>query len=406
MKIQFSCLFLAIFILFTTKVQTQTTNLVVNPSFEKIEGGMKNLKLVTDIELVSGWSSPSQATTDIYSTTEEGEIYDNNGYKWGFKARTGKNVATLYVYGEDEYEEKRQYIQGSLNSPLEIGKRYEFSFWVHYHCEGSSNIGIAFLPNRIKLEKAGRIELIPATYQKEVNPYNEKETWTKVEGSFVAYKTYQYFVIGNFFSNENTKVESNNFDHHMAYVDDIVVKEVAGSPNAAPITLTEKEKESWEANEIAVQELPLFTPKPEEDQETIVQEELSLLTVSVKPEIAELIDKQFLEIPAITFESGSSELASVAYTILDVLVRDLTSYTALQVRVVGHSSSEGQEAYNFKLSADRAIAIRDYLTSQGVDNKQISVEGAGTAKPIEDNATLEGRAKNRRVEIERFYLKE
>lgn len=405
MKIQFSCLFWAFFSLFTTSAQTQTEaiNLVINPSFEKIEGGTKKMELVTDIEMVSGWSSPSQVTTNIYSTTEAGTIYDNNGYRWGFKARTGKNVATLYTYGEELNEEKRQYIQGSLQLPLKVGKRYEFSFWVHYHCEGSSNIGIAFLPKRIKLAKAGRIELVPATYQKEVNPYNETETWTKVEGSFVAYKAYQYFVIGNFFSNKDTKVESNNFGHHLAYVDDIVVKELPESLNVAPVVLEKEDKQKWEANEAAVQELPTFKPstKPKAEK-TIIKEELA----STKPEIATLIDKQFVEIPAIIFESGSSELALTAYINLDVLAKDLKTYTALQVRIIGHSSSEGQETYNFGLSADRAASIRNYLISQGVDNKQITVKALGIANPIGDNDTLEGRIKNRRVEIERFYIKE
>jgi len=261
MKGPHSLLILVCFALSISLAHSQTTlsiNLVTNPSFEKTKGGEKDLELANDIDLALAWSSPNEENPQLYATTEEGYIYDNFGSSWTFKARTGKRVATLYVYGINDGIEHRQYIQGSLNQPLTVGKKYDFSFWVHYHCEGSSNIGIAFLPKTIKLNTAGLINLAPATYQKEVTPYSKTTTWTKVAGSFIAYKPFQNFIIGNFFSNENTAVESNRYEHHIAYIDDIIVTEAKTEADTL-LTLNEEEAKQWETNEITIQNIPSTT---------------------------------------------------------------------------------------------------------------------------------------------------
>jgi OOP family OmpA-OmpF porin len=65
----------------------------------------------------------------------------------------------------------------------------------------------------------------------------------------------------------------------------------------------------------------------------------------------------------------------------------------------GHTDNVGTEAYNQKLSERRVEAVRDYVVKKGVDGGRISGEGFGESKPIADNRTKEGRAKNRRVEI-------
>ena len=71
-----------------------------------------------------------------------------------------------------------------------------------------------------------------------------------------------------------------------------------------------------------------------------------------------------------------------------------------KVRITGYTDNTGAADYNSKLSLQRAEAVRDYLSSIGVDPKKMEASGAGETKPIADNTTKEGRAKNRRVEIE------
>jgi len=74
--------------------------------------------------------------------------------------------------------------------------------------------------------------------------------------------------------------------------------------------------------------------------------------------------------------------------------------SAEKVKVIGHTDNVGKADYNMKLSLRRADAVRDYLVTLGVDPGKLEVSGEGMAKPIADNGTAEGRAKNRRVEVE------
>ena len=67
--------------------------------------------------------------------------------------------------------------------------------------------------------------------------------------------------------------------------------------------------------------------------------------------------------------------------------------------IIGYTDNVGTPDYNSTLSLQRAEAVRDSLISLGSDPKKLQVSGAGEAKPIADNSTEEGRAKNRRVEV-------
>jgi outer membrane protein OmpA-like peptidoglycan-associated protein len=67
--------------------------------------------------------------------------------------------------------------------------------------------------------------------------------------------------------------------------------------------------------------------------------------------------------------------------------------------VEGHTDAQGAAEFNQKLSRERAQSVRDYLVSRGVAGDRITAEGFGPSRTVGDNATAEGRANNRRVEI-------
>jgi outer membrane protein OmpA-like peptidoglycan-associated protein len=81
-------------------------------------------------------------------------------------------------------------------------------------------------------------------------------------------------------------------------------------------------------------------------------------------------------------------------------VRSMKNVTWQQIRVVGHTDSLGADAYNKKLSERRAEAVQAFLVDKGVKPERIRPEGVGKAQPIATNATANGRALNRRTEIE------
>jgi outer membrane protein OmpA-like peptidoglycan-associated protein len=69
------------------------------------------------------------------------------------------------------------------------------------------------------------------------------------------------------------------------------------------------------------------------------------------------------------------------------------------IAIEGHTDSKGSAPYNLKLSRDRAAAVRAFLVRAGVPEQRLTSDGFGSTKPIEDNKTETGRAKNRRVEF-------
>jgi OOP family OmpA-OmpF porin len=69
------------------------------------------------------------------------------------------------------------------------------------------------------------------------------------------------------------------------------------------------------------------------------------------------------------------------------------------VQIVGHTDNTGAADYNQKLSEQRAATVKDFLVKNGVDPSKITILGKGQSSPIADNATTEGRAKNRRVDV-------
>jgi outer membrane protein OmpA-like peptidoglycan-associated protein len=99
----------------------------------------------------------------------------------------------------------------------------------------------------------------------------------------------------------------------------------------------------------------------------------------------------------VSFAVGSATLNPSLRPVLDQFAQGLDA--TVQVRIVGHTDSTGSDAVNDPLSLARARTVRDYLSDRGVPESRMEIAGRGPREPVADNATVEGRAKNRRVEI-------
>lgn len=101
----------------------------------------------------------------------------------------------------------------------------------------------------------------------------------------------------------------------------------------------------------------------------------------------------------IQFELKSYQLQPVSLTELDKLLQLMTDNPNLHIQIGGHTDNIGNDADNLKLSENRAKAVADYLISKGIDASRLTWKGYGKTKPVADNSTEEGRAKNRRTEF-------
>ena len=102
---------------------------------------------------------------------------------------------------------------------------------------------------------------------------------------------------------------------------------------------------------------------------------------------------------ALLFPVDSASLAATLRSDLLVLADSLNRYPASVITVVGHTDNSGAASYNLDLSDRRAQAVASVLRSGGVSSGRLSVFGAGEDQPVSSNATADGRAQNRRVEI-------
>ena len=102
----------------------------------------------------------------------------------------------------------------------------------------------------------------------------------------------------------------------------------------------------------------------------------------------------------VLFDFDKSDIKPEGRSKLDDLAGKMKTINLEVVIAIGHTDSIGTDAYNQKLSVRRAESVKKYLSSKGVEGNRIYTEGKGEKQPVASNKTKEGRAKNRRTEIE------
>ena len=106
-----------------------------------------------------------------------------------------------------------------------------------------------------------------------------------------------------------------------------------------------------------------------------------------------------LVLEGVNFDNDRATLRPDATAVLDKAAATLKEWGDAKVEVAGHTDSNSDDAHNLKLSQSRAETVRSYLIGKGIAADRLSAKGYGESTPVADNASAEGRAQNRRVEL-------
>lgn len=134
-----------------------------------------------------------------------------------------------------------------------------------------------------------------------------------------------------------------------------------------------------------------------DDQETTLRARLAGSNVGVT-RVSE--DKILLNFPAdITFDFDKADVKSQFIPTLRDVSMVMRDYPQTTIDVIGHADSVGSDAYNQDLSERRAMAVSTVMLNNGVIRQRLVADGLGESRPVADNGSPEGRARNRRVEV-------
>ncbi len=124
--------------------------------------------------------------------------------------------------------------------------------------------------------------------------------------------------------------------------------------------------------------------------------------VEVVEVVAAAITRDPIVLRGVSFHSGSANLTADSYDILDGVLASLLEWPEVKVEISGHTDSVGGESGNRRLSHNRAKSVMEYFEMQGVASTRMRAIGKGESTPVASNATADGRALNRRVEMRKI----
>jgi outer membrane protein OmpA-like peptidoglycan-associated protein len=151
-------------------------------------------------------------------------------------------------------------------------------------------------------------------------------------------------------------------------------------------------------------------PSNEGKSTVVAPKETSTPVVAYKPKVLEELTKdkiregQTIEIKNLTFKADSATIDNTSYVVLDDIYGFLMTNKNVIIEIGGHTNNVPSEEYCNRLSTERAKSVAEYLVNKGADPTKIQFKGYGKKRPVADNKTAYGRAKNQRVEIKILSL--
>lgn len=368
----------------------EENNLVLNPSFESIDGKLKKL---TQINIAKDWDSPTALKADLFSSSISGDIaVPRNIYGKEF-AKDGQNYAGILVYSYNN-KKPRTYLQSKLVKPLASG--LEYCVTIHVSLADLSkyaidNIGIHFSDEQISLDKKGDIifnnkdELSAVVSNEKSKIYKARYKWETICGIYQADGKERYITIGNFFNNKDTdyekltKIDSfpgTQLAEAYYYVDKVEVKLVEDPTSCNCNDAAKKKRES------VIYHLDVYVDES--------------LPMSVK-----------LKKNAIYFDVENYNLDPMFDNNLNYVINLLKDNPDLKLQLNGHIDNLEKDAIKddpenkelINLGNYRSKSVKDFLMKNGISSERLSAQDVGSDQPASRGTSPFSLAKNRRVEF-------
>jgi outer membrane protein OmpA-like peptidoglycan-associated protein len=364
--------FILVFFLFQISL---AQNLVPNGSFEHYQRCPADYVSIQRYSDVFNWESPNSGTPDYFNACSQkcGVPHNWIGYAEAFDGKGYMGIIGCMQQVDPNQIAYREYLRVRLRQPLEAGKTYFASMQVRLGqsciiaCNG---MGMFFSDNPLNSVHSTNYPVQADIVFEQDKIILDKNSWTKICGTFLAEGGEDYLIIGNFLSNQ--QMEYQNFDENLLQ-----------TQNTSPMAY-------YYIDFVEVYE---YLP------------ELNLSCEKMEPEPLMAFDgvllrNQKMVLENLYFEFDKAIILPESHVELDKLAALLLQKTQLKLHIYGHTDKVGTDEYNQQLSEERALAVRNYLLAKGVSRFRILTQGFGSSKPVSNKNNEEGNRLNRRVEIE------
>ncbi|MCF8248242.1 MAG: OmpA family protein [Saprospiraceae bacterium] len=375
-----------IFLLLPLFTVAQDGNLVLNPGFEKLlpNAPFKPCSYIQNGESfdksVANWTTYRTMTPDLID-------WQSDAYGECFfpKPHSGDRAVGIITYhprfDTGRYDDFHELVQGELRAPLTVGKKYRVELYVNQsdatalnhlmmlygekrdiRPTAAGNLGVLFLYNKNDYLKGNEQPQFLVT-----EPIvTGKDEWKLISGTFTADRAYLAFMVGNFFTDENTLTTLENpveIDSSNLKLDRPIerIKRIA----------------YYLIDDIRI--VPADAPPPNPDISTALK------------------TKKTYTFQNVNFKTGQWDLLPPALPELDGLAAFLKENPKVKVEIGGHTDDVGNDDDNQLLSQNRAESVYNYLISKGIAPERLKYKGYGESQPIAPNTSSASRLQNRRV---------
>jgi OOP family OmpA-OmpF porin len=353
-----------------TGVHASSSNLIKNGGFD-IRSRCPNR--ISQLKLATGWVGSGSPDLFCTCTPSKSSVYAELSFVGSLLPYNGECYSGFIV--NPRYKE---YLVYELPEKLRRRKTYCIRFlYARSEFSGLKVKTLGIYLHKEMHENSARGQ--PIQKKAITVPVSDHPgVWTAVSFTFTCKGGERFITLGSFDDNfekilpkknpKNTRIFNYTFSGYY-FIEDVQLVPLRKGETCLPVFLP------------ADTTVTPIVSEPEEHVDTIIP---------AKPFVLQQLN----------FETAKSDILPSSFDELDELADCLIGQPEMNLLIMGHTDDRGDERMNMRLSEARAYAVADYLASKGVTRGRLTWKGFGPTRPVADNTTEEGRAKNRRVEFQ------